>query len=455
MKLWQKHWQLDKAIEAFETKDDLLLDGHLVRADVIGSLAQAHGLVKIGLLTKDEFASLKSGLNEILRLWEQGEFALEAGDEDVHTKIENWLTEHVGEAGKKIHTGRSRNDQVATAIRIYTKEQLHDIISSVLMLAHEFLAFARRYEWVPMPGYTHMQKAMPSSVGMWAGSFAEGFLDSLRTLEAAYGLNDQSPLGSAAGYGVPIPHDRVYTAGIMGFSRVQNNSLYCQNARGVIEAAVVGACISILQQLSKFASDVLLFTTKEFDIFHVADELCSGSSIMPQKRNVDVAELVRSKVHVVLGHYNGLVGISANLISGYNRDLQDTKKPLFESLWITHDTVRASHQLLRGLAPNPLRLREMMSGELYFTHNALTQVMDGIAFRDAYKKVGSGREGYTSAVETDRITDTLHQSTHMGGTANLGLSQVGYVLGGKIRQWEKRVATYDKCVALLLTGDMV
>lgn len=455
MKLWQKHWQLNTAIEAFETKDDLLLDGYLVRADVVGSLAQAHGLGKIGMLSKEEVSDLKAGLTEILSLWENGQFVLEAGDEDVHTKIENWLTAHVGETGKKIHTGRSRNDQVATAIRIYTKEQLHEISAAALLLASEFLAFARRYEWVPMPGYTHMQRAMPSSVGMWAGAYAEGLVDSLKILEAAYALNDQSPLGSAAGFGVPIPHDRAYTASLMGFSGVQNNSLYCQNARGVIEASVVSALISILQQVSKFASDVLLFTTKEFDTFKVADELCSGSSIMPQKRNVDVAELIRSKTHIVLGHYNALIGISTNLISGYNRDLQDTKKPLFESLWIAHDTIRASWQLLHGLAPNPVRLREMMTGELYFTHHALKQVLDGVAFRDAYKKVGSGTEGYASATETDRITEVLHGSIHMGGTGNLGLAKLGHVIAGQRRLWETKVKRYEKTVFKLLEEDMV
>ncbi len=479
MKLWQKHWELDKLVEAFETKGDLLLDGHLVRADVIGSLAQAAGLNRIGILSDAELQALRRGLTRILMLWKQEKFTLKAGDEDVHTKIETWLTQEVGDVGKKIHTGRSRNDQVATAIRIYTKEQLHDIVTALLALIAQFVAFARTHEKLPMPGYTHMQRAMPSSVGLWAGAFAEGLLDSLGTLEAAYALNDQSPLGSAAGYGVPLPHDRAYTAKLMGFAKVQNNSLSCQNGRGVIEASVVAALISILQHLSKFASDVLLFTTKEFDMFMVADELCSGSSIMPQKRNIDLAELIRSKTHVLTGHYVTLVGISANLISGYNRDLQDTKKPLLESLGTAHDTIVASLQLLRGLAPRPVRLREMMTSEIYSTHHALAQVTRGISFRDAYagvsKNVADGKKkqgfdtrvlreqkgddaqpvGYVSALEDNREVRILEQSTHEGGTGNVGLGPLAREIKGRQRHWQRVMQFYEKSVLELLNTDMV
>jgi len=475
MKLWQKHWQLDKIVEAFETKDDLVLDGHLVRADVIGSLAQAEGLHRIDLLTKEEVGFLRGGFQTILQLDKEGKFPLGAGDEDIHTKIENWLTAHVGDVGKKIHTGRSRNDQVATSVRVYTKEQLHEIIQALLSLTTGFVSFAQKYEKVPMPGYTHMQRAMPSSVGLWAGAFAEGIMDSLAILESAYRLVDQSPLGSAAGYGVPIAHDRVFTAKQMGFARVQNNSLYCQNGRGIIEASVVAALVSVLQHLSKFASDLLLFTTKEFDMFIVADELCSGSSIMPQKRNVDVAELIRSKVHSVPGHYMALVGISSNLISGYNRDLQDTKRPLFESLWTTKDTIVASWRLLCGLAPNPTRLREMMSSEIYVTHHTLGQVTQGIAFRDAYKEASQtvagkkqnnksaktstnhdmSMEQYGSALEIDRISSILEQSTHLGSTGNLGISAVSRTVKGRVRVWDRTIKTYNKTVDDLVAGSMV
>lgn len=451
-KLWQKDWKLDRAIEDFETRDDLVLDGHLVRSDIVGSLAHAYGLAKIGILSPEDLLITRKGLLEILSAWEKGKYVLSFGDEDIHTKIENTLTKRHGTVGKRIHTGRSRNDQVATAIRLYTKDQLHDIWQALLMIVYNFLNFAKKYEDTAMPGYTHMQKAMPSSVGMWAGSFAEGLLDSIQVVKTAYSLNDQSPLGSAAGYGVPIPHDREYTAKLMGFSRVQNNSLYCQNARGIIEAQVVSSLIPVLQLLNKFASDVLLFTTIHFDMFNVDDELCSGSSIMPQKRNIDIAELVRSKVHIVLGHYTQLIGISSNLTSGYNRDIQDTKKPLFESLWITRSTLVAANRLLLGVTPNKTKLRLSMTPEIYAAHRAFGQVMQGKSFRDAYHAEGSGR--YESSLEKDSVAEVLRLARHKGATGNLGLHNIAIDAEKEARIHRKITVSYDTIIARLLSGNI-
>ncbi|MEK7623979.1 MAG: argininosuccinate lyase [Patescibacteria group bacterium] len=386
-KLWQKNWQLNTMVEKFETKDDLILDAALVESDILGSLAHAKGLTKIGILTPKEFQKLQQGLKTIWKLNKQGKFKLKFGDEDIHTKIENFLTKKYGIAGKKIHTGRSRNDQVLTALLLYTKEQLLTIWGQAIELAEAFLGFAKKYGLVPMPGYTHMQKAMPTSVGMWATAFAEGILDSLEIIQTAYTLNDQSPLGSGAGYGVPIPLPREYTAKLLGFRTVQKNPMSCQNSRGKIEAATVGSLITLQNDINKFATDVMLFTTSEFGFMSVAPELCSGSSLMPQKKNVDIAELLRAKIHVLLGHYGAIIGVCSNLPLGYNRDLQDTKKPLIESLTIANESLIVAKLLVEHLAPDQAALKKAMTPELYATHHALSLVKKGVPFRDAYRQV--------------------------------------------------------------------
>jgi len=385
-----KQKELNKFVEAFETKGDLELDQKLLKYDIQGSLAHAKMLLKIGILTKEELGKIEKGLKEILELDQKGNFKLEFGDEDIHTKIENFLTKKYGEVGKKIHTGRSRNDQVLTAIRLFNKEKLSEIQKQVLGLIQGFQLFSKKYGEIPMPGYTHMQKAMPSSISLWAGSFKDSLLDDLDFIKAAYKLNNQSPLGSAAGYGVSLNLDKEYTAKLMGFAKIQSNSLYCQNSRGKIEAAILASLISVLQTINKFASDLMLFTTAEFNFFKVSDDLTTGSSIMPQKKNVDLAELLRSKVHLVLGNYVSIVSLTSNLISGYNRDLQDSKKPLFESLEITMDSLKVTRILLENLTPNEKVLKESMTDELYAAEKAYELVKKGMSFRDAYIKVKGG-----------------------------------------------------------------
>lgn len=388
-KLWQKHkTKLNSLIEAFETKDDLILDQKLIRYDVLGSIAHAKMLFKIGILTSEELSKLEQGLNEILKLDKAGEFNLEYGDEDIHTKIENFLTEKYGEAGKKIHTARSRNDQVLTALRLYNKNELEEIQKHLLALIQSFHKFSKKYENIPMPGYTHMQKAMPSSVSLWSGSFKDSLLDDLSLVKAVYKVNNQSTLGSAAGYGVSIKLDKQYMAKLLGFEKVQENSLYCQNSRGKTEAAILASLISILSTVNKFATDLMLFTTSEFDFFKVSGELITGSSIMPQKKNLDIAELLRSKVHLVAGNYIQMVSISSNLMSGYNRDIQDSKKPLMESLEITLDSLKVTKILVEKLTPNKKKLEAAMTAELFATEKALKLVLEGESFRDAYQKVG-------------------------------------------------------------------
>ena len=395
-KLWQTKNKLNKLVEAFETKDDLLLDQKLVKYDCLGSFAHAKMLREIGILTAKELEILESGLMEIMELDRKSKFKLVEGDEDIHSKIENYLTEKFGKAtsdvaqvGKKIHTGRSRNDQVLTALRLYMKEQLNLISKEVISLQKSFGAYSIKYKNISMPGYTHMQKAMPYSVDLWTESFAASLSDDLQLVQTIYNIINQSPLGSAAGYGVPFDVKRDYTAKLLGFDKVQENSLYCQNSRGKFEASVISALISVLLTINKFASDVLLFTTSEYGFFTVDDTLTTGSSIMPQKKNVDLAELLRSKVHIVLGNYVAMVSLSANLPSGYNRDLQDSKKPLFESLEITLESLQMCQILLSGLHPKGAKLKVAMTPELYAAEDAMKLAKKGIPFRTAYQKIAS------------------------------------------------------------------
>jgi argininosuccinate lyase len=389
MKLWQKNsQQLNSFIEAFETRDDLLCDQKLIPYDVYGSLAHAKMLYKIKIISKEELTQLEEGLKEILKLNGEGKFVLEAGDEDIHTKIENFLTEKYGEAGKKIHTARSRNDQILTAMRLFGKAEIETIQKEITNLLKTFKAFNKKYGTLPMPGYTHMQKAMPTSIGMWIGSFIASLQDDSKTLQAAYDLMDQSPLGSAAGYGVHIKLDKQYTADLLNFSRVQENPIYCQHTRGKFEAAVLAAFVQILMTINKFASDVLLFTTQEFNFFEASGSVTTGSSIMPQKKNLDLAELLRSKVHIVLGHYTQIISLNANLISGYNRDYQESKKPFMESLELTKQTLQATQILLQNLKPKKKQLTHAMTEDLFATEEALNLVLKGQSFRNAYQKIG-------------------------------------------------------------------
>lgn len=399
-KLWQKdNKNLDPVIEAFETEADLIVDQKILKYDVEGSIAHAKMLKKIGILNDSDLKNTLKGLNEILKLDQKGKFNLEFGEEDIHSKIENYLTEKYGEVGKKIHTGRSRNDQVLTALRLFSQEKLEEIINQAKELIKSFKDFSKKYGQITMPGYTHMQKAMPSSIKIWAGSFIDSLKDDLFLLESTYKLNNQSPLGSGAGYGVPIELNKKFTASILGFEKVQENPLYCQNSRGKIEGVILSSLINFLQTINKFASDVLLFSTSEFNFFKVADEVITGSSSMPQKKNVDVAELLRSKVNLVLGNYVQIVSLSSNLVSGYNRDIQDSKKPLMESLEITLESLKVTKILLENITPNKEKLEAAMTDDLFATEKALKLVLAGTSFREAYKKIG---QDYTKG---DRINE--------------------------------------------------
>ncbi len=435
-KLWQKNWQLNKAVEIFETQDDIALDSFIAPFDILASIAHAKMLSKIGIITQIEYKKLCAGLTEIQTLVDTGKFKLKIGDEDIHTKIENFLTKRYGTAGKKIHTGRSRNDQVLTALRLFMIDALLDIHTQTLDLAAAFVKIAKKYEFVPMPGYTHMQRAMPSSVGVWLGSFTESLLDDASAISAAITLINQSPLGSAAGYGVPLKLNREMTARLLGFDRIQANVLYCQNSRGKLEAVALAALVNILSTVNRFANDLLLFTTKEFDFFSLNDSLFSGSSIMPQKRNLDLAELLRASVKKVLANYTLVANLPLDLMSGYNRDLQDCKKPIIESMITTKQSLKMMQLLIHSLKPNQKKLTGACSKEIFATHAALKLVKRGSSFRDAYRIVAGGIENLDS-INVEMI---LRESTHTGATGNLQLGK----LAQKIREKQKILLRNNK-----------
>lgn len=416
-KLWEKGYRLHEEIERFEVGDDVALDRRLAWADLMGSLAHVQMLGRIGILTGDEVDRLREGLRELLALDQQGGLALTVQDEDIHTKVENLLVARLGDVGKKLHTGRSRNDQVLVDLRLYAKRALLDLQEAVLALAATLLEFAQRHRDVPMPGYTHMQRAMLSSVGLWAGAFVEALLDDLLFCETAYRLNDQSPLGSAAGYGVPLPLDRELTARLLGFARVQGNALYCQNSRGKGELAALQAAAQIAVDLAKLATDLLLFTTREYGFFQVAPEMTTGSSIMPQKRNLDAVELVRARCRRILSYQEEVAGIVAGCPSGYNGDLQETKRPFMEGLDLAMASLRVMALTIEHTTVDAARLAEACTPELFAADAALDRVAEGVPFREAYRQVAANLD----AVPVPDLREALARRAHLGAPGNPGL----------------------------------
>ncbi len=439
-KLWQKDYSLDSLMEEFTVSNDYVLDQQLVIADCLASIAHARGLQHIGILTEEELSNLEKGLQRVIELRQKDDFPITIADEDCHTAIEAFLTKEYGEVGKKIHTGRSRNDQVQTALRVWMREFTLKMCKATGELSEALLAFAQKYEDVPMPGRTHMQIAMPSSVGLWAASFAEELYDEAQHLMHLSWMLDQSPLGSAASYGVPIPLDRQFTSEQMGFTRVQNNVLYANNSRGKFEAMLLDGCDYIALTLSKLAQDLILFTLPEFGYFSLPKELCTGSSIMPQKKNPDGLELARSRSSVVSASAQRVKSIIRSLPSGYNRDFQDTKEPLLTGTKASWQLVQIFKRMLSGLQVNEEALIAGCTPELYATDVVLKQVMEGKNFRDTYKEVGL----HLNAVSKLDPIKTIQERTSIGTTGNLGLDEDQLFISLLISGCNEVLASYAK-----------
>jgi argininosuccinate lyase len=430
MKLWSKGYAVAPLIEQYESARNAQLDAELAPYDIWGSLAHARMLTSIGLLTKDEWLSIHKALVELLHEAEAGTLLPNMAEEDIHTLIETQLTERLGEVGKKIHTGRSRNDQVLVDIRLYAREALVTIAQNICKAAESLLELARRYEWTPMPGYTHMQRAMLSSVGLWASSHAASLLDSMVSLAAAYDINDRCPLGSGAAFGAPLPLDRDLTASLLGFASPHDNVLTAANARGKGESAVVQSLAMIMLDLSKFAQDVLLYTTSEYGFCRVPPELCSGSSMMPQKYNLGALEIMRGRTQTIISMQTQMAGLP----SGYNMDYQETKAPLIESVHICNESLSVAAIYAEHLSFDEERVRAACTSELFATDRAYDLVIQGVPFRDAYRQVAKA----PAAGDGGDLDQRLRARTLRGGTGNLGLDALAERIYQEQLVWEAR-----------------
>ena len=449
MKLWQTSESGDdavrKAVESFTVGDDWLIDRKLVRWDCVGSMAHATMLQSIGILSAAELAALKAGLREILAFAIEGKFEILPSDEDCHTAIEKYLTEKKGEVGKKIHTARSRNDQVLTTLKLFLKDQIYTIAKLSFELATALLEFAKKHP-VPFPGYTHMQKGMPSTVQLWAASYAEALLDNSRLLEGALDFVDASPLGSAAGYGVTFPINRELSAELLGFARVHRNVITTQNGRGKNETVVLGVLSAIMGDLTKFGADLLFFSQAEIGYLSLPERFCTGSSIMPQKRNPDVLELLRAKGKVVGSLHAQTLAIITDLPSGYNRDFQLTKRPVIDGLDIVTASLTILTALTAELQVNADRCRTALEPELFAADIANDLVKEGHSFRDAYREVKKRLETLT----IDDPQPYIDQKRHTGAPGNPGLAELEKELSAARSRFETGQRKFEAALEKLI-----
>jgi len=384
-KLWQIDTPLHPLVQKYTAGDDVVHDQQLLPYDITGSKAHAKMLASKDVLTDKELQQIIDQLDVLLELWEQGKFTITAEQEDAHTAIEQFLTESLGEVGKKIHTGRSRNDQATLMVRLFCQQQIKLIIDKTKELENITKKTAQNFGDIAMPGYTHMQKAMPTTVGTWLESFSDAWRDTIIGLDAVAILIDQNPLGSASGFGIAnFENDRELTTKELGFSKTQTNPQYVGLSRGLFEHALVQGLSQQMLVNSRFASDMMLFTTKEFDFFNLPSEFTTGSSIMPNKRNYDLFEIMRANTSIVLAAQQQISATYTKLISGYNRDLQTMKGPLMQSINIVIDTLDLLIEVIPKLELNETNLKSAMTDDLYTTEKVYELVNQGMAFRDAY-----------------------------------------------------------------------
>ncbi|MEZ0229719.1 MAG: lyase family protein [Planctomycetota bacterium] len=381
-RLWDKGEKLDPLILDYTTGDDPTTDVSLVIEDCWGSLAHARMLVEQGLLDEADRAAIAKGLRAILAEARAGKFSIPRELEDVHTAIESRL----GEAGKRVHLGRSRNDQVLTCLRLHAKRKLLELEDAALELARALLELAREHERTPLPGYTHLRRAMPSSVGLWAAGFAELVSDDLDLLAQARVAQDRSPLGSAAGFGVPLPLDRARSAALMAFERVQTNVQAVQSSRGKNEAHALFACVQLGHSLAKLSWDLELYSAPEFNFVKLGPDVATGSSIMPQKRNPDVVELTRANAAVLESYLQRILSVAGRLPSSYHRDYQVTKEPLVRGLDLAIQMTRAMFRVVMGLEFDAAACDAAVTDETFCAHRAFELTLQGVPFRDAYKR---------------------------------------------------------------------
>lgn len=418
MKLWDKGFSTDKKIDLFTVGNDRELDLVLAKYDVIGSLAHAKMLHKIGLLSEEEMTQVEEELGAISMLIENGEFVIEDSFEDVHSKVEFLLTEKLGDTGKKIHTARSRNDQVLVDVHLYLREEIKEIRGMVVGFFNLLMKLSEQHKSNLLPGYTHLQVAMPSSFGMWFSAYAESLVDDIYLLNAAYRVADQNPLGSAAGYGSSFPIDRDHTTQEMGFGELKVNSVAAQMSRGKTEKTVAFAMSSVAATLSKFAMDICLYMSQNFGFVSFPDELTTGSSIMPHKKNPDVFELIRGKCNKIQALPYELTMITNNLPSGYHRDLQLLKEGLIPNIQALKSCLEMFTFSLSNIEVNKNIVDQKIYDYLFTVEEVNKLVQEGVPFRDAYKIVGE------KVVKGGFVPDKKVVHTHIGSVGNLSLDRI-------------------------------
>lgn len=425
-KIWQKSKsKSNSVIEKYNTGDDYVMDMEIFPFDILASSAHAEMLGRIGILNNKEVTSLVNELSTILKSFNDGKIKIRVEDEDCHTVIENLLIKKLGDVGKKIHTGRSRNDQVLTAVRLYTVNRLRTIAVLNKDIIKMFVEFAENNKNTPLPGYTHTQQAMLSSFGHWSLSFAEGLINDHEILNKTIDINNQNPLGTAAGFGVSFPLDREYTKKKLNFEKNIVNSLFAQASRGKFESLTLESLSQIMLTLSRFATDMLFFTARETGFVKVSESLTTGSSIMPQKKNLDSMELLRGNASVIFSHQLTVKNIPKGVISGYNRDLQLIKKPLIESLDIVQGSLEVVREFLKGIEIDSEAVKKAIKKDIFAADVANEMVeKEGVSFRDAYVKVGQA----LNEVKDFNFEKNITSKKSLGAPGNLDLQYYKKIL---------------------------
>ncbi|MFR9524206.1 MAG: argininosuccinate lyase [Rikenellaceae bacterium] len=418
MKLWQKSVEVDALVDKFTVGRDREMDSYLAKADILGSLAHTKMLASVGLLSADELSQVQQGLKEIYKSVESGDFCIEDGAEDIHSQVELQLTQMIGPVGGKIHSGRSRNDQVLVDLKIFLRSQIATIVELCGQLFDTLTELSERYKDVLMPGYTHLQIAMPSSFGLWLGAYAESLIDDCQSILAAYKLCNKNPLGSAAGYGSSFPLDREMTTRLLGFDALNYNSIYAQMSRAKCEQSVAVALASLASTLSRFAMDNCMFMSQNFGFVSYPDNYTTGSSIMPHKKNPDVWELVRGKCNIIKALPNTIASLTTNLPIGYNRDMQLLKEQLFPSIFEMKNVLEMSNVMLSEIRVNEGIVEDKRYDYIFSVESVNALVLEGVPFREAYRKVGLDIEAGNYAPNRE-----VHH-THQGSVGNLCTAQI-------------------------------
>jgi argininosuccinate lyase len=446
--LWSGGERLSEHARAYTVGDDRVWDARLLVWDVLGTLGHLAALEGGGLVSRREAARLRAALRRLAAEAESGRLAIAADDEDVHTAVENALVARLGTLGEKIHTGRSRNDQVAVDLRLYLKDALLTLGESALAAAASLAAFARRHRRVVLPGYTHQRRAMPSSLGLWAVGYAESLLDDVPPLLAALDLVDRSPLGSAAGFGVPLPLDRAAASRALGFAAVQRSVTAVASARGKLEVTALAAAWAIAYDLGKLSWDVILFSSEEFGFLLLPPELATGSSIMPNKRNPDVFELTRARAALVDGYLAQGMALAGKLPGGYHRDLQLSKATVMRGLDAALEMTAMIATAVPLLEVDRARCAAALSPEVFATDEAVRRARAGTPFRTAYREVAADlREGRLPPVLA--ADDVLAARTAPGNAGNLGLGELGREVGRARRALAGRRRRFAAALAAL------